>query len=263
MPTPLGGRAERLTRVRALRTAKGRREQGRYAFEGPTLLGEALTARLPIEEVYATQAAYDASALARGLEERGVPCFIVDERTAAGISDVESPSGLLAITPMRFAALGELLALPGPVLLLADLNDPANAGTLLRSADAFGCRGVIFGDLGVEPYHPKVVRASMGAVFRLAVAVAAPAEAAAAFQTARRAVLGLASGGDDIEAVPWPADPVLAVGHERRGLGRWEGLCERLLAIPMSGKTESLSAAVAGSIGLFFASRRALREGAK
>ena len=82
MPTHLGSRAERLTRVRALRTVKGRREQRRYAFEGATLLADARAAKLPIEELYATQAAYDATPLVRELDLAGTPCFLVDPRAA-------------------------------------------------------------------------------------------------------------------------------------------------------------------------------------
>jgi RNA methyltransferase, TrmH family len=251
--TRLGGRAQRLAAIRALQTVKGRREQRRYAFEGATLLSEAREANLPIEELYVTQAAYEATPLVRELDRQGVACFVLEPHPAQAISDVESPSGIVAVTTMHPAQALELLRLPGPLLLLADVNDPANAGGLLRSADAFGCRGVLFGGLGVDPYHPKVVRGSMGAVFRLALAVAEPEEAVVALRSTGRRLLGLAAGGEDIYSERFPPGTVLAVGHERHGLGRWQPLCDRLLAIPMSGRAESLSAAVAGSIGLFLA----------
>jgi len=258
MATRLGGKAERLTHVRALRTVKGRREQRRYAFEGATLLADAWAAKLPIEELYLTHDAYEATPLARELDRAGIPCYLVEPRTAQSISDLDSPSGILAVTPIRPAPLEELLRLPGPLLLLADLNDPANAGGLLRSTDAFGCRGVLFGTLGVDPYHPKVVRGSMGAAFRLALASIEPEELGARLQSSGRTLLGLEAGGDDIATETFAQDAVLAVGHERHGLGRWQALCNRLLAIPMIGQTESLSAAVAGSIGLFLACRQTL-----
>ncbi len=164
MASPLGSRAERLARVRSLRTVKGRREARRFAFEGPTLLAEALACEFPIEELYATQAAYDASPRVRELEAAGTPTFLVGDAAAAGISDVTTPSGVVAVAPVRLLGIEELFRLGSPILVLADVNDPANAGTLLRSADAFGCAGVVFGTLGVDPYHPKVVRGSMGAV---------------------------------------------------------------------------------------------------
>ena len=179
-------------------------------------------AKLPIEELYLTQDAYEATPLARELDRAGIPCYLVEPRTAQSISDLDSPSGILAVTPIRPAPLEELLQLPGPLLLLADLNDPANAGGLLRSADAFGCRGVLFGTLGVDPYHPKVVRGSMGAAFRLALASIEPQELGAGLQSSGRTLLGLEAGGDDIASETFAQDAVLAVGHERHGLGRWQ-----------------------------------------
>ncbi len=68
---------------------------------------------------------------------------------------------------MQPRPLPELLGLPGLLLLLAGVADPGNAGTLVRAAEAFGAAGIIFGEGGVEPYHPKVVRAAMGSLFRL------------------------------------------------------------------------------------------------
>ena len=138
---------------------------------------------------------------------------------------------------------------------LADLNDPGNAGTLLRSAEALGASGVVFGNLGVDPFHPKVVRGAMGALFRLPLALASPEEVELAARSAGIPVFGLAMDGDALAGIAFPPDFILAVGHERHGLGRWEGLCGRLASIPMRGHVESLNAGVAGSIALYEALR--------
>jgi TrmH family RNA methyltransferase len=252
----LGIHADRLKDVRALRSVKGRRENSRFAFEGPTLLHEARASGFGLEEIYATQTAYDQTPLVRELEQSGVPTFIVEPASAAQISDLVTPSGIVAIAAIRLATAEQLLAGRPPILVLADVGDPANAGALLRSADAFGCSGVIFGSLGVEPFHPKVVRASMGAVFRLALAVAQPEEVSAKAQAAGVALLGLAAGGGPLSEARWELPSALLVGHERRGLGRWAGCCQSLVGIPMSGQVESLSAAVAGSIALYEATVR-------
>jgi TrmH family RNA methyltransferase len=254
MATRLGAHAARLTAVRALRSVKGRREQQRFAFEGSTLLGEAAAANFPIAELYATQRAYDATPLVHDLERSGTPAFIVAESAIGGISDVATPSGILAVAPIRLRTPAEVVGMDCS-LVLADLNDPANAGTLLRSADAFGAGGVVFGALGVDPYHPKVVRGSMGAVFRLSIAIADPDETGAAAAAAGTGMLGLAAAGAPLDGEHFAPPVALVVGHERRGLGLWEGHCERLLAIPMRGAAESLSAAVAGSIALYEAAR--------
>jgi RNA methyltransferase, TrmH family len=252
--SPLGANSPRVAAVRALATGKGRREQGRFAFEGPTLLAEARTCGITIAELYATAQALRTLADLPSLEASGTAVFVVDDRTAAKLSDVESPTGIVAVAPLAPVQLERIAALKGLILVLADLNEPGNAGTLLRSADAFGAAGVVFGPFGVEPYHPKVVRAAMGSLFRLPVGVGAPAEIAAAFSS--RPIVGLASDGEPLgSSPPLPADVVLIVGHERHGLGAWEALCARRIAIPMRGNAESLNAGVAGSIALFEASR--------
>lgn len=259
MPTPLGIHADRLTAIRALRTVKGRRQSGRFCFEGSTLLREAHGNGFPIEEIYATQEACDAEPLVARLEAAGTAVYIVEPRSAQKISDLETPPGIVAVSAMKFATLDEILGGDGVVLILADLNDPGNTGTLLRTADAFACRGAVAGTNGADPYQPKVVRAAMGALFRLPIAVAEPPDVARAAAGAGYEVAGLTAGGDSIGASPTPARIALAVGNERHGLGRWEAVLDRRLAIPMPGRAESLNAAVAGSIALYEATKSSPR----
>lgn len=259
MAKPLGARAERVTEVRALRGAKGRRQQSRFAFEGPTLLAEAHRSGAAIEELYVTQAAYDANPLVRTLDADGTPTFLIDPRTAARLSDVATPTGVLAVSSIRLRPVVELTGLrEGVLLVLGDLNDPANAGALLRSADAFGAAGVAFGSLGVDPFHPKVVRAAMGALFRLRIARCEPASLAGVAAAEGFAILGLRVGGAPLNAFAWPPRCALVVGHERRGLGRWEAVCGGFIGVPIAPRAESLNAAIAGSIALYEATAKSL-----
>lgn len=255
MPTRLGAHASTLTAVRALLRLKGRREQSRFAFEGTTLLEEALRSNIPIDAVYATEAAYETSPSVREVETLGTAVFLVDERVAVKLSDVNRPSGIVCVTALRIEPLDVILRDPGLVLVLADLNDPANAGTLLRSAEAFGASGVVFGRLGIDPYHPKVVRGAMGAIFRLRLAVSEPVELQEAAARAGTQVYGLAADGAALEDAIFAPRSALVVGHERRGLGPWKDTCATELGIPMPGAAESLNAAVAGSIALYVARR--------
>lgn len=251
MATRVGSGAERIGEVRALRTARGRREQGRFAFEGATLLSEAVAADFPIAEIYATERVYETTSLLGELERSATPTFIASENVLARISDLTTPPGVVAVSPARVRPLDELLPIAGSLLVLADLNDPANAGTLLRSADAFGAAAVVFGRLGIDPYHPKVVRGSMGAIFRLGIGLTDPAGLQDAARTAGVQVLGLAAGGSPIAEHHWASRQALVIGNERHGLAQWQEACERVLSIPMRGQTESLSAGVAGSIALY------------
>ena len=256
MAVQLGAHAEKIHAVRELLATKGRREQSRFAFEGPTLLEEASRSGVRIDEAYATDSVYANSASVRALEAAGTPVYLVDDRTMGKISDLETPTGLVMVTPIQLKPVNLVFADPGVVLVLADLNDPGNAGTLLRSAEAFGVTRVVFGRFGVDPYHPKVVRGAMGAIFRLNLSVCEPIELAAAAAAAGATAFGLTTGGEPLSAAVFGQRSALIVGHERRGLGLWESACSRQLLIPMRGATESLNAAVAGSIALYEASKR-------
>lgn len=243
----LGAHNPRLDLVRALRTQKGRAEQRRFAFEGSTLIAEALRSGIRIEEVYVTGRGVES--LPAALERLGVPLYRVDDRTMARLSDLETPPGSLAVSPIALAPLARLFEKPGLVLVLADLSDPGNAGTLLRAAEAFGAAGVVFGGNAVEPYAPKVVRGAMGSVFRVPLASGSPAEVAAA--AAGWEITGLDTRGQPLRALRWESKSALVVGQERRGLGAWEAICTRLGGIEMAGPVDSLNAAVAGSIALY------------
>jgi TrmH family RNA methyltransferase len=141
------------------------------------------------------------------------------------------------------------------VLLLAGVGDPGNAGTLVRSAEALGAAGVLFGRGGADPYAPKVVRAAMGSIFRLPVASVEAEELLALATAAERPVVATDLEGEDLAVVGIPANAVLAIGNERRGVRDWLPRWDRAVRIPQREATESLNAAVAGSIVLYEAAR--------
>lgn len=257
MPTALSPHNPRLGRVRDLRTPRGRREQGRFAFEGPTLLTEARRSGLGIEEIYGTAAALRSrAALVAELEAGGAAVFEVAERTLARLSDLETPPGLLAVARIPPGDLAAIMARPGPVLLLAGVGDPGNAGTLLRSAEAFGAAGVLFGRGGADPFAPKVVRGAMGSLFRLPVATAEAEAVLSAAAAAGRPVVAASLDGEPLAGADLPADAVLAVGHERHGVAGFLPRWDRAVRIEQASTTESLNAAVAGSILLYAAALR-------
>lgn len=257
MATVLGAHSPKLATVRALRAKKGRREQKRFVVEGPTMLREALEAGWVPEALFATEAAYAELAGRDGLPVAQV--YLITERSLAQLSDVESPAGVVTVFAHRFDPLDRLFAGNQPIALLAGVADPGNAGTLLRSAEAFGLAGAIFGNDGVEPYNPKVVRASMGALFRLRLAVAGPLEVEAAAARHGFALVATSRAGTPLPAARIPQRSVIAIGNERRGLGPWLTRRDLEVAIPQRGASDSLNAAVAGSI-IFYAAMQHLED---
>ena len=255
-PQPLGVHNRRLTDARRLLKSRDRRAQGRFLLEGPTVLAEALQSHIEIESVFVTAEAYERFSFVRKLDQQtDPPIYLTDDRVLKSLSDVATPAGIVAIGKMRLFDAAALFEEEGRILVLADLNDAGNAGTLVRAADAFGVSRVIFGSAGVEPYHPKVVRAAMGSLFRTRLAIAEPATFIEIARPRSWTTFGLAREGEPIGEVALPPRTALVVGHERQGLGRWQAACERLLAIPTPGPAESLNAAVAGAVALYEASR--------
>jgi TrmH family RNA methyltransferase len=252
VPIALSPHNPRLANVRDLRTARSRRERGRFTLEGATLLAEALRSGVTIEDVYGTDGALaEHAGLVGEIEAAGTPVYSLPERNFARLSDLDSPPGLLAVAFQAGADLETILARPGPVLLLAAVNDPGNAGTLLRSAEAFGAAGVLFGRGGVDPYAPKVVRAAMGSLFRMPVATVDAAELGAAAAAAGRPIVATALDGEPLAGARLPANAIVAVGNERHGVGAFLLRWDRAVRIEQTGPTESLNAAVAGSIVLY------------
>ncbi|GAC1500566.1 MAG: RNA methyltransferase [Vulcanimicrobiaceae bacterium] len=262
MVQALGLHHARLADARALRTVKGRREQQRFLLEGPTLLREARQSGFTVDAIFATQEALERHDIVREMDAAGIPTFAIEPRVAAQLSELENSTGVIASARRRIVALEDVLREPGLVLVLADLADPGNAGTLVRAAEAFGTGRIVFGRGGVDPYNPKVVRAAMGSLFRASVAIAAPDQLATAVSSGPWKAVGLEAGGEPIGEAALPAATLLVVGHERRGLGPWRTACERTVSIPMGGSVESLNAAVAGAFGLYEAARRVVAPSA-
>jgi TrmH family RNA methyltransferase len=184
----------------------------------------------------------------------------VETRLFDKLSEVQAPQGVMAVFAWPDIPMPETQA---PLVLVLDrLRDPGNLGTLLRSAAGAGASAVYLTPESVDPWNPKVVRAGMGAHFRLPLL---PFDEAAA---TRLAVLPLraataADASVAYDAVDWTQPAALIVGGEAEGvspqLAAW---ASQAVAIPLAGNVESLNAAVAGSILLFEAARqRRLRAG--
>jgi TrmH family RNA methyltransferase len=256
VPTELSPHNPRIALARELLSPAGRREQRRFTAEGPTLLEEAERSGIRPVEVYAANRGLETGReLAERYEAHGIPVYHVPDQAFARMSDVATWSGMLGVFALLEHAAAGIASRPGTVLLLAGVNDPGNAGTLVRSAEAFGAAGVLFGRGGADPFGPKVVRAAMGSLFRLPVAVVDAEEVLALAASAGRTVVAADMDGEDLGVVGIPRNAVVAVGNERRGVRGWLPRWDRAVRIPQRSATESLNAAVAGSIVLYEASR--------
>lgn len=236
-----------LSRVRKLNSRRAfRRAEGAFAAEGPKLLGEALRWGGELEAVIC----------AAGVPLPELPAQVrvaeVGDALLASIADTQSPQGIV------FICKGENLTVPDRLagrryLLLDGVQDPGNVGTIWRTADAFGADGLILCGGCADPWSPKTVRATMGAVFRLPVYECSLEEAAGRLAQAGVPLYAAALREDtvDVRAVPLDRAAVV-IGSEGRGVSQ-EALerCWKTVKIPMRDRCESLNAAVAASVALW------------
>ena len=174
----------------------------------------------------------------------------VEAKVFAEVAATEAPQGIALVVQEPSVALNDLPA--GRFVLLDGVQDPGNAGTLLRSAWAFGLTGAVALDGTVDVWNPKAVRAAAGAGFHLAVARARWEEARDWLGAGGRPLFVGADGGRDVRAVEVEGDWALAVGNEGRGPRReLVARARETLSVPMPGGAESLNAAVAGSVLLW------------
>jgi TrmH family RNA methyltransferase len=259
MAVTAGFHSSHVRAARLLHTKKHRAHARCFLIEGPTLLEGALDAGVtPSALFFIPGRSSPADAAVRRAERAGVPSFAVEERTLDSLSQTRTPQGVVARVPYIDRAVESLSALvpasgPACVLVLHDLDDPGNAGTLVRSAEAFGASAVCFGPEAVEPYNDKLVRATMGALFRVPLVRYESWESLALqLDAAHLSALGAAAGGPDIRSLDIPKRTALVLGNERRGLeGLPAGAVTLLAGIPQKPSVESLNVAVAGSILLY------------
>ncbi|HQH21765.1 MAG TPA: RNA methyltransferase [Thermoleophilia bacterium] len=192
--------------------------------------------------------------------------FVVSDRVAARLSTLETPVDAVAVLPLPERRAAAALATPAAgrdalVVCVDGLQDPGNVGTLIRAAAAFGASAVVTSQGAADPYGPKTVRASMGALFALP--VVAGVEVAEVVEGLPDAVVyGLdAHRGEPLDATALTRPAVLVVGAERAGLSAAAARrVDHLLTIPLAparpGAVESLNAGVAGAIALYEFARR-------
>lgn len=248
--------------ARSLLEARSRRREGHFLIEGVRLVEEALRVGIlptlaffspSLEATPRGQALLQALWDLPGARER---VFLSSEAVLQSLSDTETPQGIVAAIPLSHPSPGP----PGLLLILDQLRDPGNLGTILRTALAAGVEEVWLPVGTVDPYNPKAVRAAMGAHFRLALRVRARWEEAAIRTSGRPVWLATAQGGTPYDQVNWRVPSVLIIGGEAEGASpRAEALATGRVHIPMEHGVESLNAASAAAVILFEARRHRTR----
>jgi TrmH family RNA methyltransferase len=201
--------------------------------------------------------------LVQAVAASGASIHEVDEPLMAELAQTVTPQGLLAVCPFLDVPLAELVARPMRLaVILANVRDPGNAGTVLRTADAAGADAVIFAGDSVDPYNSKCVRASTGSLFHLPFAVGVPVEEATVGLRERGLTLFAADGTatvrlDQLELNGRLGRPTAWMfGNEAWGLpADLRELADEVVAVPIYGRAESLNLAAAAAVCLYASAR--------
>lgn len=252
---PLSARNPRVTRLsRLVRRREERAGERAFVVEGPVLVRAALDAGIPVEEVYLDEGALDrpaVAALVAGLPA-GLDPWVLPAGTLDRLGDATTSQGVLAVAGRRDRPW------PSPdrtdlVVVLAELADPGNVGTLLRAAAAAGAGAVVVAG-GVDPTAPKVVRASAGALFTVdVVTVGDPVDAVTRLRDLGYRTVGTTVvGGEPYDRVDLTGPVAVVLGNEAHGLAaEVVTALDQVVTVPMVGPTESLNVAMAGTVLVF------------
>ncbi|WP_045073331.1 TrmH family RNA methyltransferase [Psychromicrobium lacuslunae] len=290
-------RADRVKDVAKLAGRPSRTKRRQFLVEGPQAVREALQAHRDclnaggepiVDEVYASRECLDrypelAELLAGSAAQPGGSgkLRIASELVLAAMADTVNPQGVIAVCRFIDVPLAEVVAAkPRLIAMLCRVQDPGNAGTALRAADAAGADAVILSASSVDVYNPKTVRSTVGSLFHLPVVLGVePAEAAQAFRKAGVGILAADGYGalnlDQLQdesaarsfdqetpeaAYPLEAPTLWLFGNEAQGLSTQElELADHRVAVPVYGAAESLNLGTAATVCLY-ASARAQRR---
>jgi len=244
--------------ARALQQRKQRAASGTFLVEGIHLVGAAVEAGGQIVSIFFAPDLLTSQYALDMIEEsssRGVPCYPTTAEVFTSLAAKEHPQGIVAVVRQAEQQLSNLNpeTYPWGVACVVP-QDPGNIGTILRTVDAVGASGLILLDGGVDVYHPTVVRASMGAIFRQPVVSTTFDEFAAWARKLEYHIYGSSShGSQDYKEIGHYSLPmILLLGSERQGLTEEQAdICDLILRIPMKGEVTSLNLAVAAGIMLY------------
>jgi len=241
----------KIKQVRALLgRAKERREANVFVVEGVRLVEEAINSKWGIQFVLYDETLNERGKLqVEGLKLKGVDVEEVSPRVMKSISETETPQGILAVIESTQLAIPNS---PNFILILDQIRDPGNLGTLLRSAAATGVQAVITPPETTDAFAPKVVRAGMGAHFKLPIQSMSWNEIGNLIKSAGLQVLIADMDGQSCWEMNLKKPTTLIIGGEAEGASESaKKLASGKISIPMSGGTESLNAGVAGSVLMF------------
>ena len=243
--------------IRKLEQKKYRQQTGTFFIEGLRTVGEAIQTGAPIESLVVAPdllvSKFGQSLLAepaaRDLKRIEVSAEIYEK-----LAHKEGPQGIGAIVHQEWQSLANLEAEPDDLwVALESVADPGNLGTVMRTADGVGAKGIILLGNTTDPYDPAAVKASMGAIFSLKLVHPSWPEMQNWTQEQKLMLVGTSDhGATDYQEIRYQRPLVLMMGSERHGLpDEMIAAYDHLARIPMTGRSDSLNLAIATAVMLY------------
>jgi TrmH family RNA methyltransferase len=243
--------------IRRLRERKERQASGLFYCEGLRIVGDAFDHKADFDCVLAApellQSEFGLSLLEKAAS-RNIPVVELSAGVFTWLSQKDHPQGIAAVCKQSWTELDHLRIEPGKLVTALDsVADPGNLGTIMRTLDGTGGKGVILLDQSTDPYDPGALRASMGSLFNLQITRSSLAEFAGwKKQTGVRVIGTSGASREDYHGYPYPDPMVLLMGSERQGLTPEHiQLCDGMVSIPMVGSADSLNLAVATAVVIY------------
>lgn len=238
---------------------KARKEQGLFVIEGLRMFEEAKEAGI-VHKAYATEEFFQEKTAHQADYFKGLNCELVSTSVFKEVSDTKTPQGIMATVRTTEYSLEDILKDDRAyLLLLEDIRDPGNLGTIIRTAEGAGITGIISNKSCVDLYNPKVVRSTMGSIYRM------PYYQAKNFAEVLREVKaqGIEIFAAHLQGRVYDTEGsftgkcAFLIGNEANGLSNESSkLADTWIRIPMAGKVESLNAAVAAAILMYEGARQ-------
>ncbi len=242
MDVIISGSNPHVQHLRALYDKKGRKQYGQYVVEGVNIVKD-LPADQPVCAYYVAAGKWDS--VASLCRDSRCPVYVLDDKLLDRVAATVTPSGIIAVLPIP--AADDSWRDADRLLVLDGLTDPGNVGTVVRTAVACGYRHIVMVG-GIDPYSPKVVRASMGGVYRAHIHMLPQGSLLDIPHT----VYALDMGGNNVfDVVPQPPF-ALVVGSEAQGVSQsMRARADHVVGLPMQGGMESLNAAVSCCVTMY------------
>lgn len=251
--------------IKALAQKKFRDQQNAFMAEGLKLIIDALDLGWSIKTLIfaktqlGNQTVENVAARAKA---NGALVLEVSEKVLGAITRRDNPQMVVGVFEQKLMALKDVRPAPGDVWIALDrVRDPGNLGTIIRTADAVGAKGVILVGETTDPFSVETVRATMGSVFAVPVVNATPEAFLAWRKGVKARFVGThLKGSVDYRTVDYSkAATILVMGNEQQGLpDDLAGACDTLIRIPQTGRADSLNLAVATGVALYEIRRHAL-----